>query len=137
MSLLLAVILTITYVSTFITKIIQGSSRGRDRTVVGFTTTCAINAYHHSSCEFESCSWRGVLYTTLCDKVCQWFSLGTPVSSTNKTDHHNVTETQLKVALNIITLNHYSIFILNLNNSDFHVSSRSEFLVVMSITIST
>ena len=99
MSLLLAVILTIIYVSTFITKIILGSSRGRDHTVVGFTTTCAINAYHHSSCEFESCSWRGVLYTTLCDKVCQWFSLGTPVSSTNKTGHHNVTETQLKVAL--------------------------------------
>jgi len=23
--------------------------------------------------------------TTLCDKDCQWFSLGTPVSSTNKT----------------------------------------------------
>ena len=22
----------------------------------------------------------------------QWFSLGTPVSSTNKTDHHNITE---------------------------------------------
>jgi hypothetical protein len=37
---------------------------------------------------------RGVLDTTLCDKVCQWlgtgrrFSLGTPVSSTNKTDGH-------------------------------------------------
>jgi hypothetical protein len=42
-------------------------------------------------CEFESRSWRGVLDTTLCDKVCQWlamgpwFSQGTPVSSTNKT----------------------------------------------------
>jgi hypothetical protein len=22
-------------------------------------------------CEFESCSWRGVLDTTLCDKICQ------------------------------------------------------------------
>jgi hypothetical protein len=36
--------------------------------------------------------------TTLCDKVCQWlaagqwFSPGTPVSSTNKTDHHDITE---------------------------------------------
>ena len=56
----------------------------------------------------------GVLDTTLCDKVCQWlaacqwFSLGTPVSSTNKTDRHdiykNVTEILLKVALNTITL---------------------------------
>jgi hypothetical protein len=41
--------------------------------------------------------------TTLCDKVCQWlatgwwFSLGTPVSSTNKTDHHEITEILLKV----------------------------------------
>ena len=39
--------------------------------VVGFTTTCAIKAYHHYSCELKSRSWRGVLATTLCDKVCQ------------------------------------------------------------------
>jgi hypothetical protein len=37
----------------------------------------------------------GVLDTTLCDIVCQWlatgqwFSPGSPVSSTNKTDHHD------------------------------------------------
>jgi hypothetical protein len=30
----------------------------------------------------------------------QWFSLGPPVSSTNKTDHHDITELLLKVALN-------------------------------------
>jgi hypothetical protein len=36
--------------------------------------------------------------TTLCDKVCQWlatgrwFSPGPPVSSTNKTDRHDITE---------------------------------------------
>ena len=46
--------------------------------------------------------------TTLWDKVCQWlatgrwFSPGTPVSSTNKTDHHVITEILLKVALNTI-----------------------------------
>jgi hypothetical protein len=74
--------------------------------VVGFTTTCAINAYHHWSCEFEPRSWWGVLDTTLFDKVCQWFatgrlfSLGT--SSTNKNDHHNISEILLKVALNTI-----------------------------------
>jgi len=33
----------------------------------------------------------------------QWFSPGTPVSSTNKTDHHAITEILLKVALNTIT----------------------------------
>jgi hypothetical protein len=70
---------------------------GRDCTVVGFTTTCAISAY------------QGVLDTTLCDKVYhrlatgQWFSLDTSVCFTNKTDHHNITEILLKVALNAIT----------------------------------
>jgi len=38
-----------------------------DRMVVGFTITYTISANHHSSCEFESRSWRGVLDTTLCD----------------------------------------------------------------------
>jgi len=52
-----------------------------------------------------------VLDTTLCDKVCQclaigwWFSPGTPVSSTNKTDRHDITEILLKVALNTINPN--------------------------------
>jgi len=32
--------------------------RGRDRLIVGFTTTSAIGAYHHWSCEFESRSRR-------------------------------------------------------------------------------
>jgi hypothetical protein len=47
---------------------------------------------------------------TLCDKVCQWlstgrwFSMGTPVSSTNKTDCHDITEILLKVALNTINI---------------------------------
>ena len=87
-----------------------GGHHGRDRMVVGFTATCAISAYHHWSCEFESHSWRGVLNTSLCDKVChwlatgQWFSQVTLVSSTNKTDRHDITEILLKVALNSITL---------------------------------
>ena len=33
-----------------------------------------------------------------------WYSLGPPVSSTNKTDHHDITEILLKVALSTITL---------------------------------
>ena len=47
-------------------------------------------------CEFDFLLWRGVLDTTLCDNVCQWlaasqwFTLGTPVSSTNKTDLHDI-----------------------------------------------
>jgi hypothetical protein len=59
-----------------------------------------------------TCSWRGILdtYTTLCDKVYQWltadqwFSLGTPVSSTNKTDRHDIAEILLNVALNTRTI---------------------------------
>ena len=63
--------------------------------VVGFTTTYAISAYHHWCFEFESQSGRGAC-TTLCDKVCQWlatgrwFFPGPPVSSTNKTDRHDL-----------------------------------------------
>jgi hypothetical protein len=34
--------------------------------VVEFTTTCTLSAYHQS--------WRGVLDTTLCYKVCQWLT---------------------------------------------------------------
>ena len=46
---------------------------------------------------------------TLCDKVCQWlasgrwFFSGTPISSTNKTDRHDIAELLLKVAHNTIT----------------------------------
>jgi hypothetical protein len=45
--------------------------RGRDRVVDGFITTYAISDYHHSTCEFEPRSWRGVFDTTLWDTVCQ------------------------------------------------------------------
>ena len=52
-------------------------SHGRDRMVVGFTTN-AISAYHHSSLKLWV--WillmRGVLYITLCDKVCLWLVAG-------------------------------------------------------------
>jgi len=54
---------------------------------------------------------RGALDTTLCDKVYQWlatgrwFFPGTPVSTTNKTDRHDITEILLKVALNTIKPN--------------------------------
>jgi len=34
----------------------------------------------------------------------RWFSSGTPVSSTNKTDCHDIIEILLKVALSTLTL---------------------------------
>jgi len=51
---------------------------------------------------------RDVIDTILCDKVCQWlaagrwFSSGTPVSSINQTDRHDITIILLKVASNVI-----------------------------------
>ena len=83
----------------------------RDWMVVGFTIACTISAYqHYESCEFESRSWRVVLNTTLCDKVCQWlatrrwFTVDTPVSPTSNSDRHDITEILLKVVLNTIAL---------------------------------
>ena len=46
-----------------------------------------------------------VLYIKYKDKNItdvQWFSLGTPVSSTNKSDNHDIAEILLKVALNTV-----------------------------------
>jgi hypothetical protein len=56
------------------------------------------------------CYCRLSMGVQVVSKACQWlttgrwFSPGTPVSSTNKTDRHNVTEILLKVELN--TMNH-------------------------------
>ena len=53
---------------------------------------------------------NSTLDTTLYDKVCQrlaagrWIYMGTSISSTEKTDRHDITEILLKVALNTITL---------------------------------
>ena len=69
--------------------------------------------------------WWGVLDTTLCDKVClwlatgRWFSMGTPVSSTNKTDCHEIAKILLKVALNIVTLTPLEKFALQRATRDF------------------
>jgi hypothetical protein len=57
---------------------------GCDRMVVGFTNTCAI------SCKFETHSWRGVLETTICDKVCQRLVAGLRFPSLIKTELHNI-----------------------------------------------
>jgi hypothetical protein len=54
-----------------------------------FTTTCAICAYHHYNCEFESRSWR------------DGFLLELRFPPPIKTD---ITEIVLKVALSMINL---------------------------------
>ena len=84
--------------------------------VVGYTTIYVISTHHHWHCEFESHSGAEYSIQHLCDNVCQWlvtgrwFSLGTPVSSTNKTDRHDITEILLTVALNTITHNTNPIY---------------------------
>jgi hypothetical protein len=40
----------------------------------------------------------------------RWFSPGTPFSSTNKTDRHDIPEILLKVTLNTINQNHLYIY---------------------------
>ena len=106
---------------TAVITITVGGCRGRDRLVVGFTTTYGI-------------TWvriplrRGVLDTTLCDKVCQWppagqwFSPGTTVSSTNRTDPHDITEILLKVALNNINQTNYHKWALAHSSSYFKLN---------------
>ena len=63
-------------------------------------------------------------YTSFLLETDRWFSPGTPVSSTNKTDHHEITKILLKVALNTITLTLIteSIHLLD-NNYSLVVSS--------------
>jgi hypothetical protein len=81
-----------------------------DRMVIGFTTTN--QCLSPLKLWVRTPSWRVVLDTTLCDKVCQWlaagrwFSSGTPISSTNKTDRHLIAEILLKVALDTIKHQH-------------------------------
>ena len=63
---------------------------------------------------FESRSRRGVLDTTLCDKLC--FFPGTPVSSTNKTVRRyscNIFESGVK--------HHNPIPLSNENKNNFHL----------------
>ena len=74
-------------------------------------TICTHPTFYNQNtlnCELEPCSWRGVLDTTLCDKVCHslgtgwWVYPGTPVLYTYKSDCHDIFETLLKVTLNTI-----------------------------------
>jgi hypothetical protein len=82
--------------------------RGRDRMIVGLQLPICNQCLSPLKLWVRTPFRRGVLDATLCDKVCQWldtgrwFSPGTPVSSTNKFDRHDITKTLLKVALNTI-----------------------------------
>jgi hypothetical protein len=57
----------------------------------------------------------------------QWFSPGTPVSFTNKTDSHDIAEIFLKVVLNAINQLHQNIltFMSVLTLKTFHYENKS------------
>ena len=77
------------------------------------------------TCLYINVNSKDTLIETLCDKVFQWlsagrwFSPGTPVSSTNKTVRHDITEILLKVALNTITLIETSACVVRLDITEY------------------
>jgi hypothetical protein len=85
-----------------------GIHRGRDRIVVGFTTPMqsvyittkivSLNPVHDKEYSIQYYVIKFVQQLA----AGQWFSPGTPVSSINKNDHHDITEILLKVVLNTI-----------------------------------
>ena len=72
------------------------------------TTTTPIT-WHFGHLKENICIYIFFFLSDFCDKICQWlatgqwFLRGTPVSSTNKTDHCDIIEILLKVALSTIT----------------------------------
>ena len=71
----------------------------RDRIVVGFgfTTTCAIGAYHPLKLLMERCTRYNIYVIKFAtDPTGHWFFLGASVSSTNKTDRYDISEILLK-----------------------------------------
>ena len=74
----------------------------------------AISAKHQQSlCKFDSNPGKGVFDITLCDQFCQ----DTRLSSTQKTDSHDITEILQKVELNTNDTKHSRKFTCNLIKS--------------------
>ena len=98
--------------------------RIRDRNAVVLIT-------YHNQC-LSPLTLCGVLATTLWDKVCRRlargldFFLDTPLSSTNKTDRHDIAEILLKVALSIIKTNIYDINNNNYNNNNNNITQEKK-----------
>jgi hypothetical protein len=69
-----------------------------------------IKFWSYFCCEFESRSQHYMNHDEVCQWLAtnQWFSPGTPVSSTNKTERHDIMEILLKVALNTINITIFS-----------------------------
>ena len=116
--------------------------RGRDCMVLGCTITCAISAYHHWCCEFESnpsevYSMQYYVVKLVSDIATgQWFSPGNPLSSTYKTDRHDMAEILFKVALNTISISPYILRIQIVQNySSYSVCDVFSFRLYCLITL--
>ena len=83
----------------FFNKPFSWGRHGRDRIVPIITKVVISNPARGEVYSIQH-------YVIVCQWLAagQWFSLGIPISSTNKTDRHDITEILLKVALNTITL---------------------------------
>jgi len=81
---------------------------------------------------------RGVFDTTLCDKVCQWLaagrwiSLGTPVSSINKTDRHDIqcmakSESSKWPTSDVITsdVNGFNGLVMSTDSMDYFINKKT------------
>jgi hypothetical protein len=81
------------------------------------TKVVSSNPAHDGVCSIQlySCRWFA---------TGRWFSPGTPVSSTNKTDRHDITEILLKVALNILTKLLMVLVANNINKFQLYISSK-------------
>jgi hypothetical protein len=98
--------------------------------LVGFITTYPISKYHQPNYVFESGSGEVYFIQHYNDKVCQWlaacrwFFPGSPVSSTNKTDRHEITEILLKGSLKTITIRSGASIIVELSkrNASMHLT---------------
>jgi hypothetical protein len=69
-----------------------------------------------------------------------WFSPGTPVSSTNKTDRHDITEILFKVALNTInhkpnhtTFSNYNTFSNENGSRQNHNYTATKFSIIIKV----
>ena len=58
----------------------------------------------------------------------RWFSPGTPVFSTNKTDRHDITAILLKVALN--TINQTITTVHEKQNAELHNIKFTDFMII-------
>ena len=111
-------------------------SRSRGRMEVGFTASYLCNQCLSSLMLWVRISIRA-WSTTLCGKVCQWLAIGQwispgpPVSSTNKTDRHDITEILLKVALNTIKQRNY----FNSNKRSSHQCGQQSIKVFLFVSV--